>query len=146
MAPDAVAQDLLGRTFEILRECGGAEFECVVYWTGPGHDASLIDDLHHPDHDSNEFGYSVDSEWLNQFFRDLYIQGRSARAQIHTHPGEAFHSITDDGHALVPAPGFMSIVIPNFAQGQIGLEGAAMYVLSDRGVWVQCDMTNVKVH
>lgn len=145
MALVSVAQDLLDRTFEIFRGCGGAEFECVVYWTGPRNDASIIDGLHHPDHDSNEFGYSVDSDWLSLFLREIYQQNRSARVQIHTHPGEAFHSITDDGHALVPAPGFISIVIPDFAQDHIGFEGAAMYVMSDRGAWARCDVSNVKV-
>jgi hypothetical protein len=145
MAPVVVAQDLLDRTFETLRKCGGGEFECVAFWTGPGNDASVIDGLHHPDHVSNQFGYSVDSDWLSLFLRELYQQNRSARVQIHTHPGEAFHSITDDGHALVPAPGFISVVIPDFAQCRIGFEGAAMYVLSDSGAWVRCDTSNVEV-
>jgi DNA-binding HxlR family transcriptional regulator len=144
VAPLVIAQDILDQSFEVFRRCGGAEFECVVYWTGPRHDASVIDGLHHPDHESNEFGYSVDSDWLSLFLRDLYQQNRSARAQIHTHPGEAFHSVTDDGYALVPAPGFISIVIPDFAQGRIGFECAAMYRMSDVGVWVRFDLSNVE--
>jgi len=145
MSSVVVTQDLIDRTFEIFRRCGGAELECVVFWTGPRDDASVNDDLHHPDHDSNSHGYAVDSNWLNTFFRDLYERGRSARAQVHTHPAAAFHSVTDDKHALVPAPGFISIVIPDFAQGQIGFESAAMYRLSDAGVWVKGDVSDIAV-
>jgi hypothetical protein len=104
-----------------------------------------MDGLQHPNHESNAFGYSVDSDWLSKFFLDLYEEHRSARAQIHTHPGAAFHSVTDDKHALVPAPGFISIVIPDFAQGQIGFEGAAMYRMSDAGLWVEGDVSNIEV-
>jgi proteasome lid subunit RPN8/RPN11 len=145
VSPVVVTQDLLDRTFEVFRRCGGAEHECVAYWTGPRDDASVIDDLQHPDHESSEFGYAVDSEWLSTFFRDLYEKSRSARAQIHTHPGSAFHSVTDDKHALVPAPGFISIVIPDFAQGRIGFEGAAMYRMSDAGTWVEGDVSDIEV-
>lgn len=145
MAPIVVAKDLLDRTFEVFRACGGAELECVAYWTGPRGDASVMDGLQHPNHESNAFGYSVDSDWLSKFFLDLYEEHRSARAQIHTHPGAAFHSVTDDKHALVPAPGFISIVIPDFAQGQIGFEGAAMYRMSDAGLWVEGDVSNIEV-
>lgn len=140
-----VTQDLLDRTFEVFRRCGGVELECVAYWTGPRGDAGVIDGLDHPDHASNEFGYSVDSDWLSKFFRELYEKNRSVRAQIHTHPGAAFHSITDDKHALVPAPGFISIVIPDFAQGRIGFDGAAMYRMSDTGAWVECDVSVIEV-
>jgi len=145
VAAIVVTQDLLDRTFDVFRSCGRAELECVAYWTGPRGDASVIDRLHHPDHESNEFGYSVDSDWLTTFFHDLYKESRSVRAQIHTHPGAAFHSVTDDEHSLVPAPGFISIVIPDFAHGRVGFESAAMYRMSDSGTWVECDVADIEV-
>ncbi len=40
------------------------------------------------------------------------------RVQVHTHPFEAGQSGIDDAFALVPAPGFLSLVIPGFATGQ----------------------------
>jgi hypothetical protein len=140
-----VTQELLDRTFDTFRGCGRAELECVVYWTGPQGDASIVDGLDHPDHESNEFGYSVDPDWLTKFFHDLYRERRAARTQIHTHPGAAFHSVTDDKHSLVPAPGFISIVIPDFAQGRVGFERAAAYCMGDSGTWVEWDVGDVEV-
>ena len=34
-------------------------------------------------------------------------------AQVHSHPGAAFHSSRDDLNAASPWPGFISIVVPN---------------------------------
>lgn len=145
MAALVVTQDLLKRTFDVFRRCGGTEFECVAYWTGPRGDENIVDGLLHPDHESNAFGYSVDSDWLTAFFHDLYKESRAARVQIHTHPGTAFHSATDDKHSLVPAPGFISIVIPDFAQGRVGFERAAMYRMGDAGNWVEYDVAGIEV-
>jgi hypothetical protein len=36
-------------------------------------------------------------------------------AQVHSHPGEAFHSKADDRWAIVRHEGALSLVVPNFA-------------------------------
>lgn len=145
MEKPVVTQNLLDRTFGVFRSCGRGERECVAFWTGPRSDPTVIDGFHHPDHESNGFGYVVDSDWLTTFLQDLYVESRSARAQIHTHPGAAFHSVTDDEHSLVPAPGFISIVIPDYAQGPVGFEAAALYRMGDAGVWMECDAGVIEV-
>jgi hypothetical protein len=58
------------------------------------------------------------------------------RAQIHTHPGASTrHSPTDDGYAVTPHSGFVSIVLPYFAQGPISLDGAYIAELTNTGKW-----------
>jgi len=61
------------------------------------------------------------------------------RAQVHTHPGSAFHSATDDAYPMVQTSGFLSLVIPNFALGECSLAGAALYELGDYGRWRDLD-------
>lgn len=72
-------------------------------------------DLVHPDHASGPGGYTVDPGWLGRFVAHQAEARVAVRAQIHTHPGRAFHSATDDDWPMVGTAGFVSIVVPNFA-------------------------------
>jgi hypothetical protein len=54
-------------------------------------------------------------------------------ARIHSHPGPAFHSCTDDSNPALTHQGAISIVVPFFGLGlRIGLEACAVYVRDDR--------------
>jgi hypothetical protein len=60
---------------------------------------------------------------------ELYI------ARIHSHPGEAFHSETDNRNPALTFEGALSIVVPFFGLGlRRGLQGCAAYRLSG-GEW-----------
>ena len=49
-------------------------------------------------------------------------------ARIHSHPGEAFHSDTDDRNPVTTFDGALSIVVPYFGLDQRhGLEACAVY-------------------
>lgn len=37
-------------------------------------------------------------------------------ARVHTHPGRAYHSSTDDRNLLLAHPGAVSVVVPAFAE------------------------------
>jgi hypothetical protein len=119
-----VPSHLLADTFAIFRDCGGARRECVVYWIGSTEDAGVVDELVHPRHTSGQGGYQIDDAWLTRFWFDLARWHKSVRVQVHTHPRAASHSPTDDNWALIHTPGFLSLVIPNFAQGPISVDGA----------------------
>lgn len=57
-------------------------------------------------------------------------------ARIHSHPGEAFHSPTDDANPGLTAGGAISIVVPYFGLGlRRGLEACNFHVMR-RGQWV----------
>ena len=111
-------------SFSIFRRCGAGRRECVSYWLGPLDSPRIVDEVVHPVHKAGRGGYAIDDGWLTAFWFDLARRSKSVRVQVHTHPGEAFHSATDDEWAVVHTPGFLSLVIPRFAQGPIGLEGA----------------------
>ena len=133
-----VVEDILTETFKAFRSCGMGKCECVVYWTGPA-DQSLVDGFEHPVHQRSPFGYAIDDRWLTDFLWRLARSHRSVRAQAHTHPGRAFHSETDDTWPIVSQPGFLSIVIPNFAAGRPSLENAWVGRLRPNGEWEQLD-------
>lgn len=132
--PIRLAPDVLDRTFEIFRKCGRGRAECVVYWVNVK-EAAPVAEVVHPDHSSGRGGYSVESSWINEFFLRLRTEQKAVLAQVHTHPTSAWHSAVDDLYSLVPAAGFASLVIPNFAMGPVGLAGAALYLMQDDGAW-----------
>lgn len=56
-------------------------------------------------------------------------------ARIHSHPGEAFHSETDDANPAITAQGSLSIVVPFFGLGlRRGIDSCAVFVF-DCGDW-----------
>lgn len=132
--PLRLARGVLQTTFRALRECGRAECECAVYWTGPAAQF-LVDGVEHPIHKRSPFGYEVDDSWLMAFWKQLAASQRSVRAQVHTHPGEAFHSASDDKWPIVSQVGFLSIVIPDFAIGDPSLDRAWVGRLQTDGKW-----------
>jgi hypothetical protein len=120
-----LAAGVLETAFEHFRRCGGAQDECVVYLTGP------VD----PAHTAGPAGYDVPSSTLAELWAELTQEGRSVRVQVHTHPGTAYHSARDDALALVHTPGFLSLVIPDFATGPVGFEGAFLAERGEDGGW-----------
>ena len=52
--------------------------------------------------------------------QELAAGGEKLLAQLHTHPGPAFHSEADDRLALPRHTGAISIVVPHFGQGWEG--------------------------
>jgi hypothetical protein len=61
-------------------------------------------------------------------------QGWYILAQVHTHPGAAFHSPVDDQFPISNRPGFISVVVPDFARDGVGV-GWAWFVFEGVGRW-----------
>lgn len=59
--------------------------------------------------------------------------------RVHSHPGEAFHSATDDTNPALTFLGALSIVVPYYGLGlRQGLAACAVFRLTDQG-WRQVD-------
>lgn len=122
------------QTLEVLRECGKGKRECVAYWLGlPGGD--VVDEIAHPLHRASSGHYAVEDRWLNSFWSDLARRRKSVLAQVHTHQYEAFHSRTDDEYALIHTPGFLSLVVPDFACGEIAISRLFVAQLGSDGMY-----------
>jgi hypothetical protein len=58
-------------------------------------------------------------------------------ARIHSHPGEAFHSATDDRNPAITHEGAISIVAPFFGLGlRSGLTNCAVFILKSQR-WIE---------
>lgn len=126
---------ILAESVRMMAKCGKGRCECVIYWTGPASNDRTVDGWMHPTHRRSPFGYQVDDRWLSKFWFQLADESRAIRAQVHTHPGAAFHSETDDRWPVISQPGFLSIVVPNLAIGAIDLKKMWAGTLTADGIW-----------
>lgn len=133
--PLRLGEGLVEQTLARLRNCGAGRRECVVFWTGPLVAPALADGLLHPLHRAGLGGYEVDQGWLARTWTQLAAEGRAIRAQVHTHPREAFHSATDDAFPIISTAGFLSLVIPRFAAPPQTLGDAFLARLEADGGW-----------
>ncbi|CDX13994.1 conserved hypothetical protein [Mesorhizobium plurifarium] len=67
----------------------------------------------------------------------LYKSGLKLVAQIHSHPGRAYHSTTDDAYAVATTVGCLSLVVPNFAREPFDLARIAAYRLDGKATWIE---------
>lgn len=80
--------------------------------------------------------YAIDSDELYRLNVFLYEQNLTLIAQIHSHPGKAYHSETDDAFPIVTTVGGLSIVVPDFATGPSSAEDFEVFRLSEDATWL----------
>jgi len=57
--------------------------------------------------------------------------------QIHTHPGEAYHSDGDVEGARIRYAGYISLVLPDYGRPLPSLKGIAAYIWRTEGKWAE---------
>ena len=126
---------VLCETFRHFRWCGAGRRECQTLWVGPWSSPNLITDVVHPQHTAHRGGFVIEDVWLSEFWLRLARNNLGIRVQVHTHPSAAFHSPIDDEFPIVHTPGFLSLVVPNFASGPIGFNDAYLTEIQTDGGW-----------
>jgi hypothetical protein len=134
-----LAEGLLREALSTLRSCGAGARECVCWLTGPLDQPDLVDELLHPSHTASAGGYLIDDVWITETWLALARRRRELRLQLHTHPGRAYHSATDDSYPAVDTAGYLSLVIPDFAVGVEDLRGAYLAERTPDGGWRPLD-------
>lgn len=134
-----VPRHVLEDTKRALSDFGTRGYEGFVLWVGrmAGDVASVVDILvppQEPLRDERGVGYFVDGRVLLAVNQFLHARRLRLIAQVHSHPGEAYHSAADDRYAVVTREGGLSIVVPDFARGPASLGAWAVYRLT-RGTW-----------
>jgi hypothetical protein len=133
---------MIDETFATFRSCGAGKRECQLYWVSPWDDPMALSQVVHPKHKSSYAGLSIDDAWITSFWLDLADRGLGVHAQVHTHPGAAFHSKTDDDFPLIHEVGFLSLVIPNFAIGPVGFDRAYLTEVQPDGKWKEVSINS----
>ena len=108
-----------------------------MLWTGTEHTGrAIVQRIVVPHQHASPEHFDVPFEERLRIVGELAESGEKLIAQLHTHPGRAFHSLTDDRLALPRHTGAVSIVVPEFGNGWQGdlLDVSVNLRLGD-GVW-----------
>jgi hypothetical protein len=130
----SVPQGVVSGTMQVLRRYGTRGYEGMVLWVGTTSQdrATVIDAWVPPQQslrDENGVGYFVPGEALVEISSELRSRGVGLIAQVHSHPGRAYHSPADDQYAIVTTNGGFSLVVPNFGRGSDRIADWAVYRL-----------------
>lgn len=135
-----VSTGAIQATLQLLQASGKRSAEGIVLWLGQdtGETAEVTHVLQ-PSHRASADFFHIPREGMDQIMD--YLEKHSVRvlAQVHTHPGEAFHSPADDKWALVRHLDALSLVLPYFgstADARNFLEVTAVFRLNASNEWV----------
>ena len=134
-----ISRSLLSESLNRLRKCGNGESECILYWLAQRSSANTVHRIVHPMHNASPFGYRVESDFVGKLFLELRTTNELVRAQVHSHPHEAFHSPIDDEFSLTPSTGFLSLVVPNFAREPFSISTCYLAEVQGDGTWTERD-------
>jgi hypothetical protein len=106
---------VIKRTFDFLRQHGQEQNEAFAIWVGRTKRMTFeITDAWFPLQENTPISYEVPADEIHRMNVKMNSMRLLAIAQVHSHPGGAFHSHTDDENASLQLPGSFSIVIPDF--------------------------------
>lgn len=128
-----ISHRLLDAVLAEAKRCGSNFRECVTYLTASLEAPRVVDGYLHPQHHASSVMTEVSAEELGNVWDDLLATRRTIVCQVHTHPGAAFHSDTDDRYPVVHSVGFLSLVIPDF--GYRGVRDVHLAVYLGEGRW-----------
>ncbi len=149
LAKICIPYDILDQTSESLRMYGERKCEGLVLWLGftnndkTGHVKRILVPPQDSIKSEDGVGYFVKAETLFSLNKLLSSTGLRLLAQVHSHPGRAYHSAADDRYCIVTAEGGFSIVVPNFGFGPSNLSQWATYRLI-KGTWEKLSPRAVK--
>lgn len=86
----------------------------------------------------------IDASELHKLNVWLFDRRLSLLAQIHSHPGRAYHSKMDDETAVATVVGCLSLVVPDFARDPFELNRVAAYRLDAVGRWAEMRRADLK--
>ena len=97
--------------------------------------------------ETTEFGSYVElTQHAHYTLPDLLEPGELIYSRIHSHPGRAFHSATDNANKVITHRGAISIVVPNFARETLTLARCAIFYLEHGTGWQPFTSEQSKKH
>ncbi len=137
-----VPRELADTAREHLRSAGAKGCEAFVLWAGRA-DGERFDVL--ATLVPRQTAHRAPSGLLVEVGEDelfrinvwLYENGMQLIAQLHAHPGEAYHSGTDDAYPIMAQAGGLSLVLPDFAVRPFDVRDLAAYRLLPGRGWVR---------
>ena len=139
-------------TMEAIRSAGQDGYESFVLWSGTRSDDTFtVANVHFPKQTSYKLGAGlcvrVEGSELHRLNVWLYESRQVIGVQVHSHPGAAYHSETDDTYPIATLDGSLSVVLPFFGRDGWESDEIGAYRLEKDG-WVEingplCDLIEV---
>jgi hypothetical protein len=105
---------IMDATREHLSAKGALGSEGALCWAGTLKDNLALVTTALIFADSGEWGVHIPASQTGLLYAHCHARGLTLLAQVHSHPGPAFHSPTDERLPHSAEPGFLSLVVPNF--------------------------------
>jgi len=138
-----ISSALIEQTIAVLQEGGEEICETVVFWLGKG---ETVNEVYRPMQRVSVDYFHLSSESMRSLMDYLKRDRRRILAQVHSHPGDAYHSKADDQWAVIRHQGALSLVLPRFARTttlQDFPEQTATYSLSADDKWLKVRTADV---
>lgn len=132
--------ETLRATIDVLRRGGERGEERVALWlsTATPRTPAPIVEMYEPDQIAEVDYFRLPPATMRSLMNHLRATRRRIVAQIHTHPGRAYHSDVDAEWAIVRHVGALSLVLPRFAvttTPENFLQQVMTYEYSPHGDW-----------
>jgi hypothetical protein len=135
-----VPREALEDTWEFLRERGRIGVEGVVLWVGEVLDEEravvvvAVPPRQLAYRGEDGLAVEIPQDALTELIGALPL-GVHVLARVHSHSMAAYHSSLDDTNMVISHAGAISIVVPDFANGPVGLVGCSVNELGADGGW-----------
>ena len=124
-----VPLNIVNETYQYLQSHGQLGHEGMVLWSGIKMDtAATVKTCIHPKQKCTAVSYDIPLEESQAINMILAEKHEVIIAQVHSHPGAAFHSSRDDAMPFTYSIGLLSLVVPNFCNRRL-------LSLSDIRIW-----------
>ena len=140
-----VPLNIINETHLYLRSHGKMGHEGMVLWSGTklGSEATVKTCIH-PAQKCTAVSYDIPLEESQTINRILAEKSEVIIAQVHSHPGAAFHSSRDDAMPFTYSIGFLSLVVPNFCDQQLlNLSDVRIWEHTGSGNWSELSKTDI---
>lgn len=136
-----VPAPVVSKTLRELRDAGAEGCERVVLWLGVRAGNRVdVREAFVPMQEAEEDYFWILPEGMSELLSRLRENRLMTAAQVHSHPGHAFHSEADDRWAIVRHVGALSLVVPFFGLNttfETFTEDAAVFQLSVKNRWLE---------
>lgn len=141
-----IPRGVLAETESFLKIAGESGKECSVFWGGIGRgEVADVESVYFPVQTATPVSVEVHPDGIHTMYEALDSKNEMLLAQVHSHPGAAFHSGTDDSFPATFFVGFLSIVVPNFCSaGLNGFADCAVFCHRGNGVWARMNPPEIK--
>lgn len=147
MIPIRCTPTIIEQTLTAIKAGGQRSVEVLVLWLGKRDgDSAIVHEAHIPLQHAAIDQFYVPPDAMKAVMQRLRERRLHICAQVHSHPGRAYHSEADDTWAIPQHVGAGSFVVPTFGRGVTTanfLTACAVYALTETNGWAAVQAADV---